>query len=175
MTMLGDEKRPGLRARLRSWSARHPLAVLSVGLIVLCWLLIYEVVRIVNARHTVAHDWAAGVLAGLLAGLVLAGVITLLIHRSRGTHKLGALTILIMLATVSVVATFRLTTSRNYEPSFRPTNWIEVAGMAYVAVFAASSLYLTGWAAQVFWRKRRNLRAGAAGPAAGLPADRPEH
>jgi drug/metabolite transporter (DMT)-like permease len=175
MTMLGDDRRPGFRGRVRDWSARHPFAVLGIGLIVLGWLLIYEVVRIVNARLTVTHDWAAGVLAGILAAMVLTGVITLLVRRSSKTHKFGAMTVLIMVATVSVVITFRLTTSRSPGPSFPPTNWLEVAGLAYVAVFAAVSLYLTGWAARVYWRKRRSLRPGAAGPAGDLSADRPEH
>jgi hypothetical protein len=175
MTMHGANRRPGFRARVRAWSARHPLATLGIGLFLAGWLLIYEIVRIIHARHTVAHDWAAGVVAGGTAALVITGAITVLAHRSRRTHKLGAMSVLIVVATASAALIFRLTTSRVPGYSVRPTNWVEVAGLAYVAVFAAVSLYLLGWAVLVYWRKRRGLRAGAAGQAAELRADRPQH
>jgi drug/metabolite transporter (DMT)-like permease len=174
MTMPG-RRRLALRGRAGSWAARHPFVALSIGILVLGWLLIAEIVEIIDGRRTVADDWMAGLLAGVLAAAALTAVMTLLARRSRQTHKLGAFSVLILVTTVSVVAILRLTFTSVPGAGFRPTNWLEVASMSYVAVLAAVMLSLTGWTMRVYWRRRRSLRRGETDTPGWLTADRLEH
>src|SRR6266702_5697736 len=97
--------------RLDRWSKRHPLIVLAVGVAVLGWLVFWEIERVAAARHTVAHGWTTGLAAGVTASLALAALLIAVLRMNKRTsgQGLGAVAVLTLVVTVSVVFAFLAT------------------------------------------------------------------
>jgi hypothetical protein len=94
-------RRSRIRAASRAFGTRHPLIALTIGLVVMAGLGIAEVLRVADARRTVGHGWALGVLGGVAVAGALYGLLVLAYRAGRATRRLGPFTVLILVVTVS--------------------------------------------------------------------------
>lgn len=133
---------------------------LAVGMAVLGWMAVWEAERITAARRTVTGGWAAGLAAGVVGSLMLTALLVVALRMNKRTsgRALGAVSVLTLVITVSVLVAFSATAPPRVNVNHVPyvvTTAIAVAGMAYAATFAVLCLALTVWAARVMVRRHR--------------------
>src|SRR5215469_1776145 len=127
--------------RLATWFERHPRITLVIAIVGLCSVIVWEIVRISGARHTVRNDWATGVATGITASLAMTAVLIFMYRVVNGPGRHGGLAFLVtLLIAISPAVAFVFTAPQPGAGSVAPyavTTGAAVAGMAYTATFFA--------------------------------------
>jgi hypothetical protein len=69
---------PPPKYRLQRWFERHPRITLVIGIAGLAGIVVWEIVRVAAARHTVTTGWAVGLAAGVAASLAMISVLIIM-------------------------------------------------------------------------------------------------
>jgi ABC-type phosphate/phosphonate transport system permease subunit len=132
---------PRSKYRLQTWVERHPRITLAIGIAGLAGIVVWETVRVADARQTVRSGWDAGLTAGVVAVLAMISVVIVTYRLAQRARRLTWLVTVLIL--ISPALAFLLTAPQPGPGSEAP-NVVRtagaVAGMAYAAMFFA--LYL---------------------------------
>jgi hypothetical protein len=156
-----SRRRSRFRAASRRFGTRHPLIALTIGLVVMAGLGTAEVLRVADARRTVGHGWALGVLGGVAVAGALYGLLVLAYRAGRATRRLGPFTALMLAVTVSFGVVLRSSAPPSDQAGpYVVTTPLETGELAYLSVICAAIVGIIVFAAVRIIRLRRKAIPG---------------
>jgi hypothetical protein len=154
-------RRSRFRAASRRFGTRHPLIALTIGLVVMAGLGIAEVLRVADARRTVGHGWALGVLGGVAVAGAMYGLLVVAYRAGRAARRLGPFSVLILVVTVSFGVILRSSAPPSDQVGpYVVTTPLETGELAYLSVICAAIVGIIVFAAVRIIRLRRGSVPG---------------